>query len=92
MFLLLEVLEPSLLFSFFKQVLNGRWKKGLGGNVGTELGEGDACRTWCGESKAPFLRPFQRVIWLCAGARYDLKAAAQRGLSCNGEASMLTLN
>lgn len=87
-FLLLEVLGPFFctLFFFFKQFLNGRWKKDLGGGVGTEVGEGDACRTWHGESKALFLRLFQWGIRLCIGTRYDLKAAPQRGLSCNGEA------
>lgn len=75
----------------FKQFLIRTWKKDLGGEVGAELGKGDACRTWHGESKAPFLRLFQQVIGLCWGARYGPRAAARRGLSCRGEASVLTL-
>lgn len=91
-FHLLEVLGRLFLYSPFKQFLNRRRKKGLGGDVGAEWGEVDACRTLCRESKAPDLRLFQQVFWLLAGARYDLKAAAQRGPPCNKEASILTLN
>lgn len=72
----------------FKQFLISLQKKDLGG----ELGKGDACRTWHGESKTPFFRLCQQVIGLCWGVRYSLRAAAQRGLSCQGEASILAPN
>lgn len=81
----------SVVLFLFKQFLIRTWKKDLGGEVGAELGKGDACRTWYGESKAPFLRLFQQVIGLCWRVRYGLRAAARRGLSCRGEASVLTL-
>lgn len=71
----------SVVLLLFKQFLIRPRKKDLEGEVGAELGKGDFSSD-C----------FNRLLAGVWGVRCGLRAAAPRGMSCHGEASILTWN